>query len=266
MTPALNAAARVGRQLGFAAEEPLLLQETNNVVVWLRPSAIVAKVGRWPHSEERLWREHRVAAALAREGGPVVPPVGEPAIDVETGFVVTLWERVDHDAEHAPAPDELAASLRELHTALASYHGDTPSFRSAIALARDALHEVEPTVRATLETAFEQLLVELDAHTHADQLLHGEPHDSNLLRTAAGLRWIDLEGVCRGPLEWDLAFLPEEAAARFPEADAALLRLLWLLNSARVATWCWLRVDVGDMRWHAQHHLRVVRSALSATA
>jgi len=264
MTRAVNAAARVGHHFGLRVDEPLLLQETNNVVVWLRPSPVVAKVGRWPHSEERLRREHAVAAALAREGGPVVPPIGTPAIDGQTGFVVTLWERVEHDTAHAPAPEELAASLRELHAALASYDGDTPSFRSAIALAREALHEVDTSVRTTLETAFEQLLPELDTHNHAEQHLHGEPHDSNLLRTAAGLRWIDLEGVCRGPLEWDLAFLPEEAAALFPESHADLLRLLRLLNSARVATWCWLRVDVGDTRWHAEHHLAVVRAALGA--
>lgn len=263
MTPALDAGVRVGRRAGFNVDDPLLLQETNNVVVWLRPSPVVAKVGRWPHSEERLRREHAVAAALARRGGPVVPPLGAPALDSETGFLVTLWERVEHDAQ-PPASDELAQSLRQLHAALAGYDGPIPSFRDSIGLARGALVQLETDVRSTLESAFDQLAAELDGCSYREQLLHGEPHASNLLRTPAGLRWIDLEGICRGPLEWDLAFLPGDAAALFPEAAPDLLRLLRVLNSARVATWCWLRADVGDMHSHAEHHLRVVRAALAA--
>ena len=53
-----------------------------------------------------------------------------------------------------------------------------------------------------------------------------------------GLRWIDLDTVCRGPLEWDVAHLGEEAVALFPEADRELLATMRLLVSAEVAIWC----------------------------
>ncbi len=77
-----------------------------------------------------------------------------------------------------------------------------------------------------------------------------------------GLRWIwiDLEGACRGPQEWDLAFLSADACTQFPDIDHELLKLLRTLNSARVATWCWARYQHPDMRWHAHHHLEVVRT------
>lgn len=72
---AVAAATRVGTEHGCEIADPVVLQETNNVVIWLRPSDVVAKVGRWPHSEERLVREHAVATALA-EIAPIAKPFG----------------------------------------------------------------------------------------------------------------------------------------------------------------------------------------------
>jgi 5-methylthioribose kinase len=37
-----------------------------------------------------------------------------------------------------------------------------------------------------------------------EQLLHGEPHLGNLLRTGKGLLFVDLETPCRGPVEFDV--------------------------------------------------------------
>jgi thiamine kinase-like enzyme len=94
--------------------------------------------------------------------------------------------------------------------------------------------------------------------------LHGEAHDRNVLVTPAGLRWIDFEGACTGPLEWDIAFLPERAIEVFPEVDAEVVNLLRTLNSARVATWCFARWQFPEMRWHARFHLEQVRRAEAA--
>ena len=43
--------------------------------------------------------------------------------------------------------------------------------------------------------------------------------------------------------------------------DPDRLALLRLLNSARVATWCWAAADNPMMRPHAEHHLAIVRAA-----
>ena len=113
--------------------------------------------------------------------------------------------------------------------------------------------------RSVLRHAFDRIRDEVRERGYRGRPIHGEAHDGNLLVTPEGLRWIDLENVAIGPLEWDLAFLPERAAGVFPEADLELLDLLRTLNSARVATWCFARWEFEEMRWHARHHLERVR-------
>ena len=76
-----------------------------------------------------------------------------------------------------------------------------------------------------------------------EQLLHGEPHPGNVLRTRHGLRFIDLETCCRGPVEFDLAHAPEEVGAHYPGADRDLLRACRLLMLAMITTWRWDRDD-----------------------
>ena len=83
-----------------------------------------------------------------------------------------------------------------------------------------------------LRSAFQRLQL-------PERPLHGGPHQSNLLHTAEGPRWIDFDTVCRGPAEWDLAHLPEEAAASFPEIRSDALALARRLVGAEVAVWCW---------------------------
>ena len=58
----------------------------------------------------------------------------------------------------------------------------------------------------------------------AEQLLHGEPHPGNVLSTKNGPLFIDLETCCRGPVEFDLAHVPEEVSEHYPGADQELLR------------------------------------------
>jgi hypothetical protein len=41
------AASRVAAKYGFGVQDPVVVQETNNTVVWLRTHAISAKVGTW---------------------------------------------------------------------------------------------------------------------------------------------------------------------------------------------------------------------------
>src|SRR6185312_200629 len=77
----------------------------------------------------------------------------------------------------------------------------------------------------------------------AEQLLHGEPHPGNLLSTNYGLRFIDLETCCRGPVEFDLAHAPEAVSENYPGLDQDLLRQCRVLVLAMVAAWRWDRSD-----------------------
>ena len=73
----------------------------------------------------------------------------------------------------------------------------------------------------------------------AEQLLHGEPHPGNVLSTKNGLLFIDLETCCRGPVEFDLAHVPEDVVEHYPDVDEELLSECRLLVLAMVAAWRW---------------------------
>ena len=76
-----------------------------------------------------------------------------------------------------------------------------------------------------------------------EQLLHGEPHAGNLLRTTGGLRFIDLETCCYGPVEFDIAHAPNEVGDHYAPADPLLLRDCRILMLAMIAAW---RADRND--------------------
>src|SRR3972149_5041230 len=77
----------------------------------------------------------------------------------------------------------------------------------------------------------------------AEQLRHGEPHPGNLLRTKNGLLFADLETCCRGPVEFDVAHVPEEVSEHYPDADRDLLGVCPGLMLAMIAAWRWDRDD-----------------------
>jgi len=90
--------------------------------------------------------------------------------------------------------------------------------------------------------------------TTAEQLLHGEPHLGNLLRTRRGLLVIDLETCCRGPVEFDIAhgllpsedgrMLPAEGVwEHYPAANQDVINQCRILIWAMITTWRWQRDD-----------------------
>jgi hypothetical protein len=80
-----------------------------------------------------------------------------------------------------------------------------------------------------------------------------------VLSTKNGLRFIDLETCCRGPVEFDLAHVPEEVSGRYPDADHDLLRECRLLVLAMVAAWRW---DAGDQLPDGQRAARELLRAI----
>jgi Ser/Thr protein kinase RdoA (MazF antagonist) len=272
-TPGRRAAIGVADQLGLILDEPLLIQETNNTVVWLRPHPIIAKVGTHAYSAETLIREHDVASALAAKGAPIAPPWPETGLmrDGETGFVVTLWSRLDHDPNAEADGLSVGQSLISLHEALNQCDVTLPSFRAGLKHAGIALFDdwriaaLAPGDRTFLRAAFTDLVGRLDEHSFPEQRLHGEPHTGNFLLTPTGLRWIDFEATCRGPVEWDLAFLSADGVTTFHDVDLELLALLQTLNSVRVATWCWVQARFPEMQRHGEHHLALVRNGWPTT-
>lgn len=74
LKPAMLAATEAGRRWVLGSSDPILLQETNNTVVWLFPHAVVAKVATRADGTDKLIREHQVATAIADLGAPIGRP------------------------------------------------------------------------------------------------------------------------------------------------------------------------------------------------
>ncbi len=117
----ITAAIEVAEAFDVVSTDPMLLQETNNTVVWLRPHAVVAKVATRLDARNDLRLEHAIARELVAVGGEIAAPLPatEPVAHEETGFVVTLWERLDGFDRAPVTASDLFQSLGRLHDALA---------------------------------------------------------------------------------------------------------------------------------------------------
>jgi thiamine kinase-like enzyme len=97
-------------------------------------------------------------------------------------------------------------------------------------------------------------------------VIHGSPHPFNILLVDDEPRFIDFETTCIGPLEWDLAHTPEVEHSYAGAHNAELLRACRDMVSVKTAAWCWMDVDRGDLRYHAEAHLAHVKHVFAEYA
>ena len=275
---AIRAAVAVANRLGMTSVTPVILKDSNHTSIHLVPFPVVARVvaprvGQDPSTA--LSAELLVAEHLARAGAPIVAPTVDvpPGPHLEANETMTLWQFVAHcPAEESDGP-VAAEGLREIHSALGSYLGRLPSFEVALDACRRLLQE-ETALPALATPDKHFLLTEHDrlrrllaAAAMAPVAIHGDPHLGNVLMTPRGPRWTDWESVCLGPLEWDLACLPESTLAIVPAVNTELLAVLKDLRSVCVAVWCWAEPDrASEKRQAAEYHLRRLRERSRAAA
>ena len=141
----------------------------------------------------------------------------------------------------------------------------TPHFTDRVAEAqrliasRDHTPALADTDRELLSNTMGSLRRAIGDRGAVEQLLHGEPHPGNVLSTKNGPLFIDLETCCRGPVEFDLAHVPEEVSERYPDADQQLLRECRVIVLAMVTAWRW---EPGDQFPNGQRAARELLSAL----
>ncbi len=247
---AVRAAVSTGIALGLPVDDATVVQSSNRIAVHLTPCDTLARVAPVGHGAAAAF-ELGVARALAERGGPLalldrrVPA----AVQVRDGFAITLWTYHAPVPPAAVAPAEYALALRRMHAAMAGVQIAAPHVTDRVATAA-ALVANRARTPALAEAERELLARTLARFGRAvgrpgvrEQLLHGEPHPGNLLRTRDGLLFVDLETACRGPVEFDVAHAPEAVGDAYPALDRALLETCRLLVLAMVTTWRWDRED-----------------------
>ena len=212
---AVAAAVAVARDFGVSVVDPVVLADGSNVLVWLRPAPVVARVAKLtalvrPGVEAWLARDISVSAYVGARGVPAVTPSVDPPAGPHhrDGQVLAFFEYVPHSSAGVGAPAEVASALTSLHSALDGYDGELPAAGPVddLRLGHDLLERegiLTGSVLARLRADLEFLAVEIRAFPVRP--LHGDAHPGNLLSTPDGLVWNDFEDAWRGPLAWDLA-------------------------------------------------------------
>jgi hypothetical protein len=266
----MTSVVELARTNGLVVEEPVPLRSTNNLVVWLRPSAVVAKVSP---AHGGAVRELTIARLLGEAGAPVVAPadgIGDTVHRIGDRDI-TFWPYQPQDDSVRPGAESVGRALSALHDALMNLGAVTPSrtFEQQITDAIAALDRpghapgLPSDDRLLLRQTLSNSLAPLAEMADTGRIIHGSPHRLNILVVSGSPVFIDFETVQQGPVEWDLAHLEPEVAEHYGRPlDTDVLSLCRLLVSATTATWCFDGLDRGpDMGDHARHHLGVVRAA-----
>lgn len=262
---AMAAAMSTASALGLTVDDAKVLCNSNKLALRLLPGDVFARVTHVGHEVAQL--EVELALRLAETESPVaaLEPRVEPRIYERDGFAVTLWTYYESLAHPEVSPADYAKTLERLHAGMRKLDVTTPHFTDRVAEAQQLVASSERTPaladadRDLLGTTLRTLRRAIGDRGAAEQLLHGEPHPGNVLSTKDGLRFIDLETCCRGPVEFDLAHVPEAVSERYPAADQDLLGDCRGLVLAMVAAWRW---DPGDQFPNGEQAARALLGAL----
>jgi hypothetical protein len=246
---AVAAATSTASALDLAVDDAVVLQNSNKLAVRLLPCDVLARVA--PLTQQVAKLEIEIAQRLTETESPVgaLEPRAEPRAYERDGFVVTLWTYYEPVTLREVSPADYANALKRLHAGMRKLDVATPHFTDRVAEAqqlvasRDQTPALAEADRELLSSTLRKRSLMIADRRATEQLLHGEPHPGNVLNTKDGPLFIDLETCCRGPIEFDLAHVPEEVSEHYPDADQELLGECRGLVLAMVAAWRW---DAGD--------------------
>jgi hypothetical protein len=241
---AVGAATEVASGLDLAVADTRVLHNSNKLALRLLPCDVFARVAF--AGREVFQAEVEIGRRLAEAGSPVgsLEPRVEPRVYERDGFAVTLWTYYEQSRQDV-SPADYAKALERLHAGMAQVDVAVPHFTDRVAEAqrlvasRDRTPGLEDSDRELLSSTLRNRSRTISERSSPEQLLHGEPHSGNLLNTKSGPLFIDLETCCRGPVEFDLAHVPEDVSECYSSADQELLRECRLLVLAMVAAWRW---------------------------
>lgn len=247
---AVAACMSTASAVDLRVDDAVVLHDSNRLAVRLLPCDVLARVAHVAHQAGAVF-EVEVARRLAETDSPVaeLEPRAEPQVYLRDGFAITLWTYYEPVPSRAVAPAQYAEALERLHAGMRQIDLTAPHFTDRVAEAqrlvgnRADTPELGEEDRELLSNTLRNLRRSIGDRGADEQLLHGEPHPGNLLRTKKGLLFVDLETCCRGPVEFDIAHALEEVSEHYPGADQDLLRECRILMLAMIATWRWDRDD-----------------------
>jgi Ser/Thr protein kinase RdoA (MazF antagonist) len=149
----------------------------------------------------------------------------------------------------ALAPADYAHALVRLHAGLRQIDLAAPHITTRVAGwaegvgDRKRTPELRDRDRELLGDTLRRVGAAIGGRGSGEQLLHGEPHPGNVLSTRRGPLFIDVGTCQRGPVEYDLAYVPEGVAAHYPGANQDLVHQFGILMWAGVTTMRWYRDD-----------------------
>lgn len=269
---AIEAATAIALTYHIKSDAPVLLKDSNNTVIHLAPSPVVAKVATSTlrkQNASNLEHELNVALHLADVGAPIVPPSAEipPAIYRHKDLEVTFWQQCAGEIREEIDRSELVAALKRFHAAFAGYPGALKSFTEDYQdcyslLNSDRLSQkLAPPDRQFLRQVYEHLSASLHAFDCECVPVHGEIHGGNVIWTDKEPLLIDFESCCRGPRELDFLFFSDRNLSVCPDLDKQLMEILGDLRSFRVAVWCWSQPNrAPKVREAAEYHLSRLHS------
>jgi hypothetical protein len=241
---AITATTALISELGLVVGEARIVGNSNKLGLRLLPCDVFARVAF--SGQEAFQFEIEIARRLTEIGSPVasLDTRVEPCVFERDGFAFTLWRHYEQPGID-PSAASYAKALEGLHAGMAQLDVVAAHFSDRVGEAQRLLRSDERTPR--LEDTDRELLLEtlrscgsrIYERSSREQLLHGEPHPGNVLSTAAGLLFIDFETCCRGPVEFDLAHVPEAVCETYSAADPELIQESRRLVLAMVAAWRW---------------------------
>lgn len=248
VTRAIAASISVATSLDLPAVDAIVLQDANRLTLRLMPCDVLARVAPVEHGAAQF--EVDLAQRLEKVGCPVGPlePRADPRVYGRDGFGVTLWVYCE-PVTTVTSPVDYARALELLHVGMRKVDVPIPRFTDRITEAEtivanpDLSPELADGDRVFLSGRLGSLRRTIDARGADEQLLHGEPHQGNLINTRNGPLFIDFETCCRGPVEFDLAHAPEAVCEHYPNLEQGLLDECRQLVLAMVAAWRW---ELGD--------------------
>lgn len=267
----VEAARATASALGLDVEDAVVVHNSDRIAVHLIPCDVLARVApiQWRVGMEY---EAEVARRLTETGSPVgeLEPRVNPGVYLRDGFSITLWTYYESVALDRPGgaahqqlgmssgltPTDYADALVRVHAGLRHIDLAAPHITVRISGWAKSVDDPESTPdlgdrdRELVSGTLTRVGAAVRSWGASEQLLHGEPHPGNVLNTRKGPLFIDLGTCQRGPIEYDLAYVPEEVAAHYPGADQDLVHQFRILMWAGVSTMRWGRNDQYPDRDH----------------